>query len=124
MDKASFVYGMVTAFCECVAAGCKPLALSPPLRDADYAAMQAEAYRLVAAHGLLAYHERNADLPPETRAHWIVIYAQEHTLADYLALRASGLNPMTDLNAFASVLGYGESRIHTGYDAYHALFPD
>ena len=31
MDKRSFVLGMITAFSECVAGGCKRLALSPPL---------------------------------------------------------------------------------------------
>ena len=30
-DKRSFLLGMITAFCECVADGCKRLALRPPL---------------------------------------------------------------------------------------------
>ena len=36
LDKRSFVMGMVTAFCECVAGGCKRLALSPPLTREEY----------------------------------------------------------------------------------------
>ena len=35
MDKRSFILGMITAFCECVAGGCKRMALSPPFRQAD-----------------------------------------------------------------------------------------
>ena len=36
LDKRSFILGMVTAFSECVAGGCKPLAFSPPLNRTDY----------------------------------------------------------------------------------------
>ena len=36
LDKRSFILGMVTAFSECVAGGCKRLALSPPLVHEDY----------------------------------------------------------------------------------------
>lgn len=122
MDKLSFILGMVTAFCECVAAGCKPLALSPPLTDADLAEVAQTAYALIAAHGLRAYHEENLDLPEAVRVHWIVIYAREGTIRQYLDRRAQGHNPMMGLDAFAEVLGYAGERIITGYDAYHDLF--
>ena len=36
IDRYSFILGMITAFCECVAGGCKRLALSPPLGQDDY----------------------------------------------------------------------------------------
>lgn len=122
MDKRSFVLGMLTAFCECVAAGCKPLALSPPLRDVDFASIQAEASALIAAHGLSCYHEENMDLPPDRRVHWLIIYAKPAALEAYRALRAEGKNPMDDLDVFAEVLGYGADRIHTGYDAFAHYF--
>lgn len=121
--KRAFILGMVTAFSECVAAGCKPIALSPPLTDADYAAVAEEAAAVIAAHGLMVYHEENLDLPPEARAHWLVLYAKPAAIDVYLALRQAGHSPMRNLDAFAQVLGYAPDRIHTGYDAYHAYFP-
>ena len=56
-DRRSFVLGMITAFCECVAGGCKRLALSPPLKPEVYACLEAEALRIVAGHGLIVYVE-------------------------------------------------------------------
>ncbi|MEG2858413.1 MAG: hypothetical protein RSA12_00820 [Clostridia bacterium] len=121
MERQSFILGMMTAFCECVAGGSKPLALSPPLSDADYAQVRAQALSLVEAHGLKAYHEKNEDLPEAARCHWIVIYARPEVLDAYLSLRASGKNPKRELDAFAEVLGYTPYRIHTSYDGFHAL---
>ena len=74
-DKLSFILGMVTAFCECVAGGCKRLALSPPLKPEVYACLEAEALRIVAGHGLIAFHERNAELPEAERFEWLLIAA-------------------------------------------------
>ena len=62
-DKNSYILGMITAFCECVAAGCKDLALSPPLSQADYASVHTKAEELIANHGLISFHEDNPDLP-------------------------------------------------------------
>lgn len=123
MDKDSFILGMVTAFCECVAGGAKPLALSPPLTDGDYERVGEAAWKLVVDHGLTPYHEENLDLPQGQRCHWVVICRERQVLDDYLALRAQGHSPRRDLTPFFGVLGYTEKRIHTGYDAYHAFFP-
>lgn len=57
MDRNSFILGMVAAFCECVAGGAKPLALSPPLTHQDYAQVGQEAMTMAQRHGLVAYHE-------------------------------------------------------------------
>ena len=43
MDKRAFILGMITAFSECVAGGCKKLALSPPLSHEDYEMIHEEA---------------------------------------------------------------------------------
>lgn len=123
MDKHSFILGMVAGFCECVAADCKPLALSPPLTDDEYTAVCSRATDMILQHGLRAYHEENADLPAPDRCHWIVLYAREEALDAYLSLRAAGHNPRRGLAPFAAVLGYGPNRIVTGYDAFHAFFP-
>ena len=39
-DKGSFILGMIVAFSECVAGGCKRMALSPPLSRADFEAVR------------------------------------------------------------------------------------
>ena len=61
LDKRSFILGMVTAFCECVAGGCKRLALSPPLKQADYETVAGEACDIIERHGLIHYLEENAE---------------------------------------------------------------
>ena len=124
-DKKSFILGMITAFCECVAAGCKDLALSPPLRRQDYEAVRAEAEELIRKHGLISWHEENTDLPEAERFDWIVIVAEAETLNEYRALREQGYNPATSLKPFGKVLSYRpEKAVHTGYDAYREYYGD
>ena len=122
-DKNSYIMGMITAFCECVAGGCKRLALSPPLSGADYRAVGEEAARVIAAHGLLSLHERNEDMPPEGCFEWILIARRQDTLDEYLRLRASGLSPARSLEPFYALLSYDEAEsVHTGYDAFREAF--
>ena len=70
-DKYSFILGMITAFCECVAGGCKRLALSPPLTRDDYSLVEEEARAIIEKHGLTHFHERNLDQPESKRVEWI-----------------------------------------------------
>lgn len=124
-DQSSYILGMITAFCECVAGGCKRMALSPPLTPQAYAAVHEEAYRCIEKHGLRFYHEKNEDLPPEERFHWIVIAARQETIDAYLRLRAEGYNAAKWMKPFHDLLSYNEAEsVHTGYDAYRELFPD
>ncbi len=123
-DKRSFILGMITAFCECVAAGCKDLALSPPLTAEDYALYRADAEDLIEKHGLLHARERNEDLPEEERFEWILIAARQQTLEEYRALRARGFSPARSLAPFAGVLSYdAEKSVSNGFDAYRERFP-
>ncbi|MBQ8136102.1 MAG: hypothetical protein IJ174_01580 [Clostridia bacterium] len=122
-DKDSFILGMITAFCECVAAGCKRMALSPPLTPDDYARIRADAESIIEKHGLLHFHERNEELSEGTRFEWIIIAAKPQTLAQYQRLRGQGLSPAKSLSPFADLLSYNEAEsVHTGYDAYRAFF--
>ncbi|MBR6185717.1 MAG: hypothetical protein IKQ41_05590 [Clostridia bacterium] len=124
MDKKSFILGMITAFCECAAAGCKQLALSPPLSREDYTALHAEAEALIQKHGLLFYHEENLDIPREERFEWLLIAARQDTIDQYLALRRAGFSPVRSLRPFSGLLSYDESQgVPTRYDAYRAYFP-
>lgn len=123
MDKRSFVMGMITAFCECVAGGCKRLALSPPLRHEDYISFSAEAEEIIEKHGLLHYHEKNLDLPDADRFEWIIIALKQDTIDEYLAIRDEGMNPAHSLKPFWDVLSYNPNEsVHTGYDAFKEFF--
>ena len=123
MDKYSFILGMVTAFCECVANGCKRLALSPPMDRADYEAVAAAACEIIERHGLVHYHEENADLPEGARWDWLLIARRQATLDEYLHRRAAGLKPSESLAPFADLLSYdAREAVSTGYDAYAAFF--
>ena len=122
-DRRSFVLGMITAFCECVAGGCKRLALSPPLTRADYGMVADEAGELIEKHGLLHYHEENPELPEAERFDWILIAGKQETLDRYLALRRNGKSPAVSLEPFHSLLSYQpDNSIHTGFDAYRTFF--
>ena len=124
LDKRSYILGMITAFSECVAGGCKRLALSPPLTKEDYARIADEAYLIIEKHGLLHYHERNLDQPESRRFDWILIAGKQRTIDQYLDIRAKGYSPMDSLQPFSELLSYDQAEsIHTGYDAYGELFP-
>ena len=125
MDQKSFILGMITAFCECVAGGCKQLALSPPLTHEMYAQVAEEACGLIEKHGLVWYHEENLDLPEAERFEWILIARREETFEQYQALQAQGLNPARGLAPFSELLSYNPAEsVHTGFDAYKTYFPE
>ena len=116
---------MITAFCECVAGGCKKMALSPPLSQEEYASVYEDAVTIIRKHGLLAYHEENKDIPEEKRFDWILIIRRPSTLDAYLEMRRKGISPAQSLAPFSELLSYNPSEsIHTGYDAYRVLFPE
>jgi len=122
-DKYSFILGMITAFCECVAGGCKKLALSPPLGPEDYSMVAEEANAIIEKHGLTHDHERNLDQPEDKRVEWILIAGKRETIQRYLALREKGFSPMDSLAPFSELLSYDPANsVHTGYDAYQAYF--
>ena len=124
LDKRSFVLGMITAFCECIAGGCKRMALSPPLSAKADDIISDEAYEIIEKHGLLYYHEMNMDQPDELRFNWIVIARRQPTLDEYLSLRMQGFSPVQSLIPFSELLSYNENEsIHTGYDAFLTFFP-
>jgi len=124
MDQYAFILGMITAFSECVAGGCKRMALSPPLTPALFARVSPEACDIIEKHGLIHYHERNEELPEDKRFEWLIIAARQETLEEYLALRAAGYSPATSLEPFYQLLSYQrEQAVSTGYDAYRAYFP-
>lgn len=124
MDKRSFVLGMITAFSECVAGGCKRLALSPPLTQDDYIRFSEEANTIIRKHGLIHYHEQNLDRPAESRVEWILIARRKAVIDQYLAVRAKGFSPMDSLEPFSDLLSYNPAEsVHTGYDTYREFFP-
>lgn len=125
MDKRSFILGMITAFSECVAGGCKRLALSPPMTKADYAMVEGEARELIGKHGLISYHEKNEDLPEAERFEWLLIAARQETIDEYLALRARGYSPARSLKPFHGLLSYDPAQgVPVHYDAFRAYFPN
>ena len=123
LDKRSFILGMVTAFSECVAGGCKQLALSPPLTQTDYDMVCVEADEIIKKHGLISYHEENLDQSEGTRFRWILIAGKQETVNEYLSLRKKGLSPVLSLGPFSELLSYNPAEsVHTGYDAFRVLF--
>ena len=122
-DQKSYILGMITAFCECVAGGCKRMALSPPLTGDIFNQIRPEAYACIEKHGLIHYHEKNEDLPDGERFHWIVIAARQDTIDEYLRLRGEGYSAAKWMKPFYELLSYNEAEsVRTGYDAYKEAF--
>lgn len=107
LDRRSFALGVATAFCECVAAECKKCAFSAPLTPGECAEQREAMEQIAAEHGLQIYYEESLDLPEPDRLCWYAFYKYDEVLEEYLALRAEGLHPITDLNPFFGVLSYG-----------------
>lgn len=57
LDERSFDLGMIYAFAETVASGCKPLAYSPPLEPAEVPAVLAAAHGIEQEFGVLIRHD-------------------------------------------------------------------
>ena len=124
-DQNSYILGMITAFCECVAGGCKRMALSPPMRPEVCASIRGEAEALIERHGLVHWHERNPELEAGARFEWIIIAARQETIDAYLALRAAGHSPARSLKPFHHLLSYDPAQgVSTGYDAWREYFPE
>ena len=106
IDRGSFILGMTTAFCECVAGECKRAAFTPPCTPQDAALVKDEVERIITEQGCLYHFEENPELPEESRVCWWVIAKFEDVLAGYRALRGRGLNACWEFGAFAPYLGY------------------
>lgn len=93
IDKRSFSLGMIFAFAEIVAAGVKPLALSPPLKHEEYTAIKADSDTIVNDWRLHSYVEHDflqTDLFPEDALRDIVVilyYRNPAVLEAYLQLK-------------------------------------
>ncbi len=123
-NQRYFILGMIVAFCECVAGGCKRLALSPPLKPEEYEEVGAQARAIVEKHGLVHWHERNSELPESERWEWLLIAARRETIDAWLALREKGFSPARSLKPFHELLSYDAALgVSTDYDAYREYFP-
>lgn len=93
IDALSFQLGMINCFAEMVAAGVKPLAISPPLDPEDYEKLKEASETIVAGSGIRSHLETSllvTDLqtPEFTRGKWsILYYKDEETLQTYRALK-------------------------------------
>lgn len=128
LDRLSFQVGMINAFAEMVAAGVKPLAISPPLLPEDYAVIRESSDAIVEGSGIRSFLETSllvTDLqsPEFTRGKWSVLYYKDpEVLEAYQALkerkgRLEGAGELTDAarkgisRDFMRLLGYPEETI-------------
>ena len=107
IDHYSFIYGMVTAFSECVSRECKRGALSPPFPLDYHDAVVDEIKNIASENGISCWYDENKDLPESCRVGWFVLYKFQDALEEYRGLRATGANPALDMKPFHRWLGYG-----------------
>jgi len=127
-DRRSFALGMINAFAEIVAAGVKPLALSPPLDEDLFEDIREGSDAIVADWGVVSYIERDlleTDLFPAemTRGIIAILYCASREVLDaYLALKEEradlvdrgayeGLQRRAIAERFGRLLGYSEETI-------------
>ncbi|MBW1667799.1 MAG: hypothetical protein JRI79_10955 [Deltaproteobacteria bacterium] len=106
-NRKSFILGMITAFCECLANECKKIAFSPPFYPEDYEKLLPEAKKIAKEQGVFLWYEKNPDIPEKARLNWFVLYKFPEVLDEYKRLREEGHNPAWDLKAFYKLLSYG-----------------
>jgi len=94
-DRLSFCLGMVFAFAEVVGSGVKPLALSPPLDQDEFVALEEEVRRTASQFGLLVGEDRDVlttllfDPAFTARKAVFLLAADEAVLEDYASLKAA-----------------------------------
>lgn len=94
LDDRSFGLGMIYAFAEVVASGCKPMAYSPPLEPGDLAPMLAGAQEIGKEYGVVVRHDAGFTPtllfnPAFTAGKEVIVLAASPEVLDrYLALQA------------------------------------
>jgi hypothetical protein len=128
IDRRSFALGMINAFAEVVAAGVKPVALSPPIDEEMFEAIRSGSDAIVADWKVTSYVERElleTDLFPASMTDGITVIlyaASESVLAKYLALKSEraemvangeyeGANRHSIAMQFGRLLGYSEKNL-------------
>lgn len=134
IDLRSFQLGMINCFAEMVAAGVKPLAISPPLRPAEYDALKEASEAIVSGSGIKSFLETSllvTDLqtPEFTAGKWSILYFDsDATLKAYqdlkdrkAALEEEGtytLEARKEISrAFLELLGYPDATIKKKLEA-------
>ena len=134
IDTRSFQLGMINCFAEMVAAGVKPLAISPPLRPDEYEALKEASEAIVRGSGIQSQLETSllvTDLqsPEFTAGKWSILYFEnDATLRAYLDLkdRKSALEEAGTYTvearheisrAFMKLLGYPDTTIRKRLEA-------
>jgi len=130
VDRRSFALGMINAFAEMVAAGVKPLALSPPIDDELFESICKGSDEIVANWKVASVVESElieTDLFPASMTHGItvILYAgSEDVLEQYHALKTKraemiangsyeGDNRRSIALRFGRLLGYSEENLQT-----------
>ena len=130
VDRRSFALGMINAFAEMVAAGVKPLALSPPIDDELFESIGKGSDEIVANWKVASYVESElieTDLFPASMTNGItvILYAEsEDVLEQYHALKTKraemiangsyeGDNRRSIALRFGRLLGYSEENLQT-----------
>ena len=109
IDHYSFIYGMTTAFAECVSREAKRLALSPPFPPRYTPGIEEEISNICAENGISCWFDTNEDLPESSRVCWYVLYKFPEALEAYRKLRDCGHNPALQFEAFFDILDYGRA---------------
>jgi hypothetical protein len=128
IDRRSFALGMINAFAEMVAAGVKPLALSPPIDEELFEAIRVGSDTIVGDWKVVSYVERElpeTDLFPAsmTDGVTVILYAaSQDVLVNYHALKKEraerivngkyeGANRRSIALQFGRLLGYSEEEL-------------
>lgn len=134
IDRRSFALGMINAFAEVVAAGVKPLALSPPIDEELFDSIRGGSDAIVADWKVVSYVERElleTDLFPSSMTDGITVIlyaASQDVLTKYLALKEEraemvangdyeGTNRRSVAMQFGRLLGYSEEAIEAKLDS-------
>lgn len=127
VETRSFHLGMIYAFIEVVASGCKRLALSPPMTAGEFHVVSDSALAVAEEYGVLTHAdddclETRLFNPAFTRdKHVLLFVADRATLDEYLALKELRARCLADgslaaheediARRFGRLLSYGDEAV-------------
>ena len=99
-DQTAMLQALAESLCACVAQGGSPLEWTPPMRPAPFREARPALEDTIRKYPIHYYFEDSADLPPEQRVCFFVLYREQQAFKDYYKKRLMGLHPLQQPEQF------------------------
>lgn len=101
-DQTAMLQALVESFCACVAQEGSALEWTPPMKPAEFRAIRPVLEDTIRKNNIHYYFEDSADLPPEQRVCFFVLYLDQQAFKEYYKKRLMGAHPLCQPEAFGA----------------------